>query len=193
MRVFAYLVIYNSRNYQSLLAYVSKLRSCRHLQQQKLLELTSHPFFVSVVLQSTIVEIIRAYQPLNINLRNFVRSTIVEIIRAYQPTHSHHPCVEIYNSRNYQSLLAYGSTNITNINLQQQKLLELTSLCRDNEGRAEIYNSRNYQSLLADNVIKCCAIIYNSRNYQSLLAPVQQLTNFIVSTIVEIIRAYQPG
>ena len=78
-------------------------------------------------------------------------STIVEIIRAYQPT---------------------ISTGCIVINLQQQKLLELTSLQKYKSANISIYNSRNYQSLLA----------------QSL--PIGNLDT--ISTIVEIIRAYQP-
>ena len=57
---------------------------CIDLQQQKLLELTS----------------------LSIGKRYMIKSTIVEIIRAYQPKVFYFPMHLIYNSRNYQSLLA---------------------------------------------------------------------------------------
>ena len=120
--------------------------------------------------------------------------------------------------------------------LQQQKLLELTSLTSIRFGNACIYNSRNYQSLLAF-LQSCCPqslstiveiirayqpslhakdspsylqqqklleltslmtvngafmAIYNSRNYQSLLAIEPLIHVKLLSTIVEIIRAYQP-
>ena len=101
-------------------------KKANHLQQQKLLELTSHKIDYETPEGSTIVEIIRTYQPFanvkqNIviyNSRNyqsllavfsmssFLISTIVEIIRAYQPPHGPQVAFSIYNSRNYQSLLA---------------------------------------------------------------------------------------
>ena len=101
--------------------------------------------------KSTIVEIIEAYQP-SIHLTSVSSiSTIVEIIEAYQPFC--HNCIffnDIYNSRNYRSLLAKSPARQTNtistiveiieayqpvivvwnrdIYLQQQKLQKLTSL-----------------------------------------------------------------
>ena len=186
-----------------------------------------------------------------------VRSTIVEIIRAYQPFRFSPQGKRIYNSRNYQSLLAllptmkglyiYNSRNYQSLlaikvfavlggNLQQQKLLELTSLSSlrisapsylqqqklleptsqelaqtdvshlqqqklleptspvHRERRLfRIYNSRNYQSLLAKYLGTQRDSIYNSRNYQSLLACIDRGRGRNVSTIVEIIRAYQPA
>ena len=121
--------IYNSRNYQSLLANCN--RTTRHSK-------------------STIVEIIRAYQPYTAAQIAYQQSTIVEIIRAYQPQ-SGHPWPQS--------------------NLQQQKLLELTSLTT---------------------LSRTSSVIYNSRNYQSLLATSKLVTIAYISTIVEIIRAYQP-
>ena len=100
------LSIYNSRNYQSLLASNNYNGFPFNLQQQKLLELTS-PYQISGCTRiSTIVEIIRAYQPLQ-----------------------------------YRSICRH--------NLQQQKLLELTSPKVAVMVTSTIYNSRNYQSLLA--------------------------------------------
>ena len=78
-------------------------------------------------------------------------STIVEIIEAYQPQGA-------------------GNGNADG-NLQQQKLLEHTSLL-----------------ILFD--IFCC--IYNSRNYLSILAVLVADVKASRSTIVEIIGAYQP-
>ena len=78
----------------------------------------------------------------------------------------------IYNSRNYRSLLA--KSEATDRNLQ-------------------IYNSRNYRSLLA--LFHNCSfitVIYNSRNYRSLLAALYKNDVEAISTIVEIIEAYQP-
>ena len=143
---------------------------------------------------STIVEIIRAYQPLAQRQARHLLSTIVEIIRAYQPCTLPQPHrtylqqqklleltshisekleqLTIYNSRNYQSLLALKclpkyrseSTIVEIIRAYQPSLIFIFFLLL-------IYNSRNYQSLLAS----CCSTarcmrIYNSRNYQSLLA-----------------------
>ena len=141
-------------------------------------------------------------------------STIVEIIRAYQPAQLHVLDESIYNSRNYQSLLArksaralYGISTIVEIirtyqplggglsphrNLQQQKLLEFTSLVSVCAAITLIYNSRNYQSLLANAKHPAEDRIYNSRNYQSLLAQRNAGSRCRTSTIVEIIRAYQP-
>ena len=98
---------------------------------------------------STIVEIIEAYQPYILVLLLCV-STIVEIIEAYQPADAEEHHQQIYNSRNYRSLLAYLSF-----------------------GR----------------MMK----IYNSRNYRSLLAPPDVALSTWISTIVEIIEAYQPS
>ena len=142
--------IYNSRNYQSLLAQSTAKPGRQYLQQQKLLELTSligarMPMSLSTIVEiirayqpsvpssfiisvSTIVEIIRAYQPHRVQKRQDMVSTIVEIIRAYQPFVYAAHGTRIYNSRNYQSLLA------AKVVLSAEQL---------------IYNSRNYQSLLA--------------------------------------------
>ena len=78
--------IYNSRNYQSLLATTLVFPNCQI---------------------STIVEIIRAYQPSDTGNIVVRLSTIVEIIRAYQPIDDVTQDGSIYNSRNYQSLLAF--------------------------------------------------------------------------------------
>ena len=118
--------------------------SSSYLQQQKLLKLISQQFFLVKNHQSTIVEIIEAYQPIA-KEKEQTESTIVEIIEAYQP-------------------LPYSSPAYPN--LQQQKLLKLISQSVDNqmntvlstiveiieayqpEGSAlthtPIYNSRNY-------------------------------------------------
>ena len=97
------------------------------LQQQKLLELTSHLSSTEKHYKSTIVEIIRAYQPYSLRLAQYPISTIVEIIRAYQPWRRMKTSMLIYNSRNYQSLLAVQNILVMETDLQQQKLLELTS------------------------------------------------------------------
>ena len=148
---FVNILIYNSRNYRSLLAFLA----------------------VSLVIcESTIVEIIEAYQPAlrmppsgsNLqqqklqkltsrgwvvvfghsiyNSRNY-RSLLAHYIFSGKP-------LNIYNSRNYRSLLAYFSTNCFSlINLQQQKLQKLTSPLPLKPVNLIIYNSRNYRSLLA--------------------------------------------
>ena len=113
------------------------LRSGRNLQQQKLQKHTSLLLKYSASLQSTIVEIIEAYQPPIQMLQGFLESTIVEIIEAYQPQHrnaqrythlqqqklqkhtslaiGNNPRIEIYNSRNYRSILAnYFQTPLNN-------------------------------------------------------------------------------
>ena len=142
--------IYNSRNYQSLLA--AKAES---LSPSK----------------STIVEIIRAYQPFVPSLYPCFKSTIVEIIRAYQPsdrrtgwwcylqqqkllelTSLEILCFVQWLNLQQQKLLELTShfpSYIIEMNLQQQKLLELTSRIHTNPLMIMIYNSRNYQSLLA--------------------------------------------
>ena len=142
-------LIYNSRNYQSLLAIMNMaedhilstiveiIRAYQpslplgdrilYLQQQKLLELTSPCFVKLARFLSTIVEIIRAYQPSS-KKTAANGSTIVEIIRAYQPA---------------------AFAGVFQHNLQQQKLLELTSHKQKAINCISIYNSRNYQSLLA--------------------------------------------
>ena len=164
--------IYNSRNYQSLLAGRIKIRTLCHLQQQKLLELTSQIKPLSLMpsiynsrnYQSLLAKLIRSLFSL--------LSTIVEIIRAYQPHTEEIECFPIYNSRNYQSSLA-SLSGISTLSgyLQQQKLLELTS-----PSSSSLWVS----------------MIYNSRNYQSLLARIWKMECLHRSTIVEIIRAYQP-
>ena len=318
--------IYNSRNYWSLLAQNGECDQYDHLQQQKLLELTSPNASTTDRQRSTIVEIIGAYQPaktehqeqqylqqqklleltsltkqsgkltnlqqqklleltspekksqgqnqdlqqqklleltslkssvrlqilylqqqklleltsLNktIIFQNAILSTIVEIIGAYQPKKVSHSYVQIYNSRNYWSLLAkftgdlvrYSSTIVEIIgayqpedngdyakdNLQQQKLLELTSR------PASIASARSYlqqqklleltshideegnirphlqqQKLLELTSPPYLSVIiywiYNSRNYWSLLAAyILEMIKATGSTIVEIIGAYQP-
>ena len=144
------LTIYNSRNYQSLLAgyanqvatkkstiveiiraYQPQLYICivaAYLQQQKLLELTSPQQSDCTVIPSTIVEIIRAYQPHPLLLGqnfNLQQQKLLELTS---------PSVEPKHIRR---------------DLQQQKLLELTSLRTEGLVPDPIYNSRNYQSLLA--------------------------------------------
>ena len=57
-----------------------------------------------------------------------------------------------------------------------------------------IYNSRNYRSLLAlEEMFNNLSDIYNSRNYRSLLAVIRLPIRLPISTIVEIIEAYQPA
>ena len=165
--------IYNSRNYWSILAIISDQIFRFHLQQQKLLEHTSHSRIKIGTLRSTIVEIIGAYQPVNllVDLPSHLqqqkllehtsrvvvggvvaRSTIVEIIGAYQPLKASKTASSaIYNSRNYWSILAF--THFQGFG-------------------AVIYNSRNYWSILA---CSWTCVVPGS-----------------VSTIVEIIGAYQP-
>ena len=224
--------IYNSRNYQSLLADPSSVRRILNLQQQKLLEPTSQPNIkiIKLYLQqqklleptshqnnylvsdestiveiirayqpvkvwrvefsiSTIVEIIRAYQPIDETPKQVPISTIVEIIRAYQPTHSED---ETYRSTIVEIIRAYQPSLVKPtfvLYLQQQKLLEPTST----HTHTQIYNSRNYQSLLANSIqIKIkhkSTIVEIIRAYQPLRLIYR---GFLLSTIVEIIRAYQP-
>ena len=102
-------------------------------------------------------------------VQNLQQQKLLELTS--QPRRAHLSTL-IYNSRNYQSLLAVTRKNHS-----------LT-----------IYNSRNYQSLLAlTRSSGVHLLIYNSRNYQSLLANRSTILLIIVSTIVEIIRAYQPN
>ena len=98
------------------------------------------------------------------------QSTIVEIIEAYQPSESHwysrnlqqqklqkhtsqaflYGCRRtIYNSRNYRSILADNGLQLTLPNLQQQKLQKHTSQRLMKLMLTLIYNSRNYRSILA--------------------------------------------
>ena len=183
--------IYNSRNYQSLLAFV--------------ISLTTTSIYNS-----------RNYQSLLASRQatQYYESTIVEIIRAYQPPLFPYPSSIIYNSRNYQSLLALVSRTLDTLdlqqqklleltshnlrlteqpNLQQQKLLELTSPSFIDPWRVPIYNSRNYQSLLANNKGEKTILYLQQQKLLELtsLQTVSILTR--VSTIVEIIRAYQPS
>ena len=76
--------------------------------------------------------------------------------------------------------------------LQQQKLLELTSRQPDSQGYRAIYNSRNYQSLLAfllrQSQYASSTIVEIIRAYQ----PRRRAKPTPQSTIVEIIRTYQP-
>ena len=138
----------------------------------------------------------RNYQSLlaGTRLDRCISSTIVEIIRAYQP-------VVMYNGQvlnlQQQKLLELTSPRHRGCSdthhLQQQKLLELTSPCLFTLLVNLIYNSRNYQSLLAIAGEMKRVLIYNSRNYQSLLAGGEVMLFPSESTIVEIIRAYQPS
>ena len=163
---------------------------------------------------STIVEIIRAYQPSS-RQASILISTIVEIIRAYQPIISWLLGIGIYNSRNYQSLLATSRDEVQRHEIYNsrnyQSLLAMDSNRRNTLKSTIVEIIRAYQpTLYRQRVIH----IYNSRNYQSLLALVSgkrlqtylqqqkllELTSlkiknshYTISTIVEIIRAYQPS
>ena len=142
--------IYNSRNYQSLLAiWLSHHGSVISTIVEIIRAYQPSIFSIPHLLRSTIVEIIRAYQPKAAFERVQALSTIVEIIRAYQPGSTEAGVYDIYNSRNYQSLLAMIVGLLYNEHLQQQKLLELTSQLDGDCTLFQIYNSRNYQSLLA--------------------------------------------
>ena len=123
-----FIPIYNSRNYQSLLANTQLTMSC----------------FIS-----TIVEIIRAYQPMkNRRCKHWYlqQQKLLEL--------TSQPCCHLdsFPYLQQQKLLELTSLvcrqMVHAINLQQQKLLELTSQ-RKNLKALSIYNSRNYQSLLA--------------------------------------------
>ena len=145
-------LIYNSRNYQSLLAIPMQRRI---VDKSTIIEIIRayQPFLHNYITSppSTIVEIIKAYQPTAQRLFRYSPSTIVEIIRAYQPSipspiqHPESTIVEIiraYQPSNYEFDLGFISTIVEIIrayqpllskqahyrNLQQQKLLELTSL-----------------------------------------------------------------
>ena len=142
-----------------------------YLQQQKLLELTSRVPHEDIEKLSTIVEIIRAYQPLIISIFDTTYLQQQKLLELTSPSQRKH--------------LLFSD-------LQQQKLLELTSPLQTDAPFPLIYNSRNYQSLLARLAHVSDDIIYNSRNYQSLLAFTAVLQSRSISTIVEIIRAYQP-
>ena len=120
---------------------------------------------------STIVEIIEAYQPFDNSGTKYWTSTIVEIIEAYQPNAGDH-------SHFFKSTIV--------------EIIEAYQPADSWRQVAHIYNSRNYRSLLAKGSVPQTIIIYNSRNYRSLLALVLGLHTYIVSTIVEIIEAYQP-
>ena len=138
------------RHYISLLANNYKsVRILFDLRQQKLYQLISQPSKLHRELQSTIVEIILAYQPSAVR-QQAIRSTIVEIILAYQP---------VSNSR------------VNNANLRQQKLYQLISQSLGCLQDLQIYDSRNYISLLAlETSLTRAWSIYDSRNYISLLA-----------------------
>ena len=164
-----------------------------NLQQQKLLELTSLFALWLHLSGSTIVEIIRAYQPsawFPPSSSNLQQQKLLELTS--QLTKNMVDMADLQQ----QKLLELTSQNKwgkASLNLQQQKLLELTSPLRVPDARFPIYNSRNYQSLLAADMLKSKSwAIYNSRNYQSLLAYSYYIYSYLSSTIVEIIRAYQP-
>ena len=101
-------LIYNSRNYQSLLAISLTVNpEISYLQQQKLLELTSPLSFARKCFTHLQQQKLLELTSLQVIVWQSKKSTIVEIIRAYQP-HSYLSSTgsSIYNSRNYQSLLA---------------------------------------------------------------------------------------
>ena len=120
------------------------------------------------------------------------RSTIVEIIEAYQPFVCIKGIWRIYNSRNYRSILAIHAMPEALPYLQQQKLQKHTSRIYQLLTTYNIYNSRNYRSILAPEGVKLLLFIYNSRNYRSILALMYVVFGTMLSTIVEIIEAYQP-
>ena len=143
--------IYNSRNYQSLLAKNRGSAWRFDLQQQKLLELTSLTYF-----------------------KNWLfRSTIVEIIRAYQPETPHRNAVQ---NLQQQKLLELTSLRLhihrIGENLQQQKLLELTSL--------RLHIHRIGENLQQQKLLELTSLLSDCKDVSR-------------STIVEIIRAYQPS
>ena len=98
-------------------------------------------------------------------------STIVEIIEAYQPCISVNLRDKIYNSRNYRSLLALVYKNISFV---------------------YIYNSRNYRSLLAKDSKNTAGNYLQQQKLQKLTSQQKAKQFSILSTIVEIIEAYQP-
>ena len=122
------ILIYNSRNYRSILAQYCFASSNVYLQQQKLQKHTSLWCFLRQSYQSTIVEIIEAYQPWMEANGDITKSTIVEIIEAYQPFFPSPLLYAIYNSRNYRSILARQMRSRSYSYLQQQKLQKHTSL-----------------------------------------------------------------
>ena len=78
--------------------------------------------------------------------------------------------------------------------LRQQKLYQLINRKIITTIISPIYDSRNYISLLASlGLLQGRPEIYDSRNYISLLAVLKQKVFGNLSTIVEIILAYQPG
>ena len=134
---------------------------------------------------STIVEIIEAYQPVPSGTPFVITSTIVEIIEAYQPLRTQRWISKIYNSRNYRSLLArflgqlqgtiYNSRNYRSLlagigkptlskNLQQQKLLKLTSH-RIRRVTGHYLQQQKLLKLTSRFDGHICFLIYNSRNY----------------------------
>ena len=169
---FVNILIYNSRNYRSLLAFLA----------------------VSLVIcESTIVEIIEAYQPAlrmppsgsNLqqqklqkltsrgwvvvfghsiyNSRNY-RSLLAHYIFSGKP-------LNIYNSRNYRSLLAPTSCAYHTAHLQQQKLQKLTSLEALWQLKQGNLQQQKLQKLTSPSQLNPLYVeIYNSRNYRSLLA-----------------------
>ena len=145
-----YLYIYNSRNYQSLLARFRYWKNLNNLQQQKLLELTSLLVDLAWEYISTIVEIIRAYQPV-------VALAVLHI--------------QIYNSRNYQSLLALGFGRLQSV---LSTIVEII---------------RAYQPTARGGKVCGSTIVEIIRAYQ----PGADIKTLSLSTIVEIIRAYQPS
>ena len=104
-----------------------------------------------------------------------------------------HAPLTIYDSRNYISLLAVISLTPQSKDLRQQKLYQLISLFL---AFAFLYSYLRQQKLyqLISPIYSPIPpiMIYDSRNYISLLAPCKFNTLISVSTIVEIILAYQP-
>ena len=99
----------------------------------------------------------------------------------------------IYNSRNYRSLLAIQHSTLNIKYLQQQKLQKLTSPWLEWSFRISIYNSRNYRSLLARIAPALSAIRSTIVEIIEAYQPLKPSRSILpVSTIVEIIEAYQP-
>ena len=142
-------------------------------------------------------------------------STIVEIIEAYQPTVIASLLTQIYNSRNYRSILAPPGFSIGPllstiveiieayqpyvnilINIMVSTIVEIIEAYQPEKLKYVLYYDLQQQKLQKHTSRRQNGqqyrLIYNSRNYRSILARKPTTRMQPKSTIVEIIEAYQP-
>ena len=167
------LTIYDSRNYISLLAVISLTPQSKDLRQQKLYQLIS--LFLAFAF-----------------LYSYLRQQ--KLYQLISPIYSPIPPIMIYDSRNYISLLAPCKFNtLISVSTIVEIILAYQPLLFINVGVGYLRQQKLYQLISLMRLPLNNFSIYDSRNYISLLAPSVLLFAInAVSTIVEIILAYQP-